>query len=224
MKKTVIIIISIIAMISLAKCGYDEYTYGDITPQINPHPTKKVRIHGKFPFDSDIRLEGIQAAYINVNPKCNKVAKSFGIIPAAEVKLYEDINLTVKRLSNNEYEAYYYQDYFLPGACEWKFDWFRITIASKYDTLTGAIRFGGFSEGLYGFAKYYKEEKYEFSNKLTYECHLDTLLRPNRKPQTSLVCDSKNAKNGKWISPYQDAMDVEQNFIYKKGRTIQWQQ
>jgi hypothetical protein len=219
------IILTIVA-ITLAKCGYDEMVYGDTTPQVNPHPTKKVRIHGKFPFDSDIKLEGIQAIYINDNSKCNKVAKSFGIIPAAEVALYEEVNIAVKRLPNNEYEAYYYQDYFLPGACKWRFDGFQNRVKTQVRTIgLNFLIFGGYLDTYYGFAKGYKAEHYEFSNKLTYECGIYNVIykRQNIPPGKILDCESIKTNNDKWISLYQDATDVEQNFIYKKGVTRIWE-
>lgn len=118
MKKAMKWIVLLIAMITLAKCGYDEIIYGDMTPKINPNPVKKVRIHGKFPFDKNVTLE-LRVGYINNNRKCNKIGKVFGIFPAVELKqkVYKVYKTTIK---NGNYEAYFYQDYFLPGACEWK--------------------------------------------------------------------------------------------------------
>ncbi len=118
MKKTFIMIISVIAMISLAKCGYDEYTYGDMTPKINPYPTKKVRIYGKFPFDKNVTLR-FMANYQNGNPKCDTVYRTFGFVDAV-VKKKENIDIHIVKNNQDNYEAFFYQDYFLPGVCEWK--------------------------------------------------------------------------------------------------------
>jgi len=120
MKKTVIIIISIIAMISLAKCGYDEYTYGDMTPKVNPHPTKKMRIHGKFPFDENVTLK-FDVAYVNKNPKCDTVHKAFGVFTAAVTKKIEHLDSLPATINKDgTYEATVSLDSYLPGVCEYE--------------------------------------------------------------------------------------------------------
>ncbi len=214
MKKAFIMIISVITMVTLAKCGYDEIIYEDMIPKINPYPIQKVRIHGKFPFDKNITLTKITATYINDNPKCDTV------YIGARIKKIEAIDIVIKKISNNGYEVNYYQDYFLPGACEWKFDVFLNNISSK----SYNIRFGGYSNHVfYRHPKDYKSTHYAFSDKVTYECHIDKVVRLNRKPEELMLCDWAKDKNGKTISPYQNAMDIEQDFIYKKGEIKQWQ-
>lgn len=120
MRKISIMIISIIAMISLAKCGYDEMVYRDKTPQINPNPTKKVRIHGKFPFDENVTLK-FNVAYVNKNPKCDTIHKAFGVFTAAVTKKIEQLDSLPATINKDgTYEATVFLDSYLPGVCEYE--------------------------------------------------------------------------------------------------------
>ncbi|MGW8168463.1 MAG: hypothetical protein ACWGHH_00380 [Sulfurovaceae bacterium] len=214
MKKTFIMIISVIAMISLAKCGYDEIVYGDMTPMVNPHPTKKVRIHGKFPFDENMTLAPFDIVYINENPKCNKKYKAFDIFLSKSAKQSIYIKSNIIKQANS-YEAYYYQDYFLPGECEWTFHHYEprfIWNLSSLKTPSGYYDTDGFSE----------DSKH--SNKILSICKLRPLTEVDTRDLPNswqLYCFQEG--NYKDFVPYRFAKDIELNFIYKGKEKYKWQ-
>ncbi|MDD3774394.1 MAG: hypothetical protein PHV08_00390 [Sulfurovaceae bacterium] len=112
-------LILLIAMMTLAKCGYDGIVYGDTTPKVNPHPTKKVRIHGKFPFDENVTLK-FDVTYVNANPKCDTVYRTFGFVDAIVKKTAYSEGLPATVNEDGTYEAIIYLDNYLPGFCEYK--------------------------------------------------------------------------------------------------------
>lgn len=182
MKKTVIIIISIIAMISLAKCGYDEIVYGDMTPKVNPHPTKKVRIRGKFPFDENITLK-LVANYQNGNPKCDTVYRTFGFVATTIPKNY-DINITTFSQEGNDYNAILYKDYFVSAKCNWQLMSISALVESKNKQI---IVNGGTT--LVGYV-----DKNIPNQKITANCYQYLGYRHNNiKDQKYIECDLKKS-------------------------------
>lgn len=104
-----------IAVIGLLIYGYNAL----MNPTVNPHPIKKVVVRGKFPYDKGWELR-IQQSFYAKNPSCNQTARIFFFIPQAEVSRERFLPpAAVKRLDASSYETEYFEDYFLPGFCEW---------------------------------------------------------------------------------------------------------
>jgi hypothetical protein len=217
-KKAIKYTLIAIPLLLLAKFGIEKVIYdSNKVPKINPHPIQKVRIHGQFPFDKNVTLSHFAISYANNNPECNIKHKAFGIFTAAETSRQAEINVSVARSEDNKYEAYYYQDYFLPGPCKWTFDRFVSHIEAIVDSEKLGVIDGGYSRCRYD--RHPDQKAYfEFSNTLTYDCHINKRIRPDSIIEKDLFCESRS-KNGKFLSPYENAKDVEQNYIYTKEVT-----
>jgi hypothetical protein len=97
------------------------------TPNINPHPTQKMRVYGDYPFEKDIELKSIGVEYVNKNSKCNKdkwLLDEIGI-PLLQTKTFP---VTVK---NGKFESIVYLDSYLPGICQWEAYHLHLTVLAK---------------------------------------------------------------------------------------------
>lgn len=110
-----------IPLFLITKCGIEGALYtANKTPTVNPHPTQKLRIYGKFPLEKDVSLN-ISSRYVLQNPKCQDGYYLYGFGWLMHDNLRETYT-TVKatRTANGDYEAVLYKDYYKPGFCDWK--------------------------------------------------------------------------------------------------------
>ncbi len=114
-KKIIKYILIAIPLLFLAKWGIETVIYdSNKIPDINPHPTQKVRIHGKFPFENDVNMK-IAILYINKNPKCDRKLWIAGTQFPHVVK--KTFSTDIKKQS---YESMVNLDYFATGVCQWE--------------------------------------------------------------------------------------------------------
>lgn len=135
-----------IPVLFLAKFGIETVIYdSNKIPDINPHPTKKVRIYGKFPLDPNKYYIKAIVDYIAINPKCDNV-NWFEGARFSEIK-YQEINATI--LDNN-YELDIFSDYYKTGFCDWKMHDIDLTIIEKnrIDDLSYHVSFSATKRGL----------------------------------------------------------------------------
>lgn len=104
-----------IPLLFLAKWGIESVIYNsNKTPEINPNPTHKIRVHGKFPFEDDVNMQ-IAILYITTNPECDNNNWLAGIRFA---QMYmKPFSTTTK---NGTFESTVYLDSYLPGVCKWR--------------------------------------------------------------------------------------------------------
>ena len=89
-----------------------------VRPHVNPNPVKRVVVRGVFPYAQGWELRMWQHFYSN-NPECKYTGRAFFIFPTAEVPRTADIAVPLKRIDDQRYEAEYFEDYYMPGHCEW---------------------------------------------------------------------------------------------------------
>ncbi|MDD5359812.1 MAG: hypothetical protein PHI79_06490 [Sulfurovaceae bacterium] len=116
-KKIIKYILIAIPLLFLAKWGIETVIYdSNKIPDVNPHPTQKVRIYGKFPFKDDVNLN-IRINYLTTNPKCEYVTSWIaGTTPRPR---HKEIFFSTTITKNSNYEAIAYLDSFLEGPCRW---------------------------------------------------------------------------------------------------------
>lgn len=114
-KKIIKYILIVVPLLFLAKCGVETVMYNtDLTPEINPNPTHKMRVHGKFPFEDEVKLD-MAVLFLTTNPKCDNNNWIAGIrFPQRFMKSFP---ATVK---DGAFESDIYLDSYLPGMCEWQ--------------------------------------------------------------------------------------------------------
>ena len=114
-KKMAIVIALLLTPIAYHYAKIAFYNSNSI-PDINPHPTLKMRVYGDYPLEKDVGLKAIGVEYVNKNPKCNKdkwLLDEIGI-PLFRTKTFP---VTVK---NGKFESIVYLDSYLPGICQWE--------------------------------------------------------------------------------------------------------
>ena len=127
--KKVIIYTLLIAVPSvfLIKWGIENRTYdSNKIPDINPNPTEKLRIFGKFPLDQNKYSIKASVRYIAQNPKCDNVIWLAGARFAQDENI--DLNAT---MLNNHYELNIYHDYYKNGACDWQLGYVYLVTTQK---------------------------------------------------------------------------------------------
>lgn len=172
-----------------------------MTPRVNPNPTKKVIVRGEFPFDRGWELRFAQSFYTR-NPLCKQMARVFFFIPQAEVSREAWAPPIVPtHLSDSRYEALYYEDYILPGFCDWTERFVYYRIYSGGERISGAA--------LLGFPDSYKE--------INYECFTHTLpVNTDAKYESGLVCRERFGRRSGSFDPSLPHGEV--NFSWKEKR------
>lgn len=110
-KYTLILIIALF----LAKCSLDVAMYrADLAPEVNPNPIHKMRVHGNFPFEDEVKLD-MGILFITTNPICDKKNWLAGIrFPHRFMKAFP---ATVK---DGAFESDIYLDSYFSGFCKWQ--------------------------------------------------------------------------------------------------------
>lgn len=115
-KKVIKYTLIAIPLILLAKFGIEKVIYdSNKVPEINPHPTQKVRMYGQFPLDQNKYYVKASVRYIATNPKCDNVIWLAGTRFAQDESV--DVNAT---MSDNHYELKIHNDYYKKGVCDWQ--------------------------------------------------------------------------------------------------------
>ena len=172
------VVVTVFAVIVSAFCGYRWL----MTPTINPNPTMRVVMRGRFPFDKGWELR-IARSFHTQNSLCKRTARVFFFIPQAEVSREKSLPFIVPtRLDGSRYEVEYYEDYFLPGFCDWTPGFASYYILQREEILNGAALLG-FPHRL---------------NKMNFSCFMWTVpVRTPNKIESRLVCseglDQKNS-------------------------------
>ena len=171
-----------------------------MTPTVNPNPIKKVVIRGQFPFERGWDLRISQSFYAR-NSLCNRTARVFFFIPQAEVSREKALPFIVpKRLEGSHYEVEYYQDYFLPGFCDWTERFVFYSILQN-----GQIKTGG--AALLGFPNLY--------NRINYSCFIYTVpVNTPAKYESGLVCSAGINRRNSSFDPSLPYGEV--NFFWKE--------
>lgn len=114
-KKIIKYILIAIPALFLTKCGVEAVMYNaNLKPDINPNPTHKMKVHGNFPFEDEIKLD-MAVLYITTNPICDNNNWLAGIrFPQRFMKFFP---ATVK---DETFKSDIYLDSYLPGFCKWQ--------------------------------------------------------------------------------------------------------
>ena len=202
--RTKTLIIVLLSCISLTACGNSNEV-----PKVNPNPQKRVRIHGVFPFDKDMSLK-LYAQYANDNPSCDIVYRSFGIFEAARTKKTVDVLLEIRRLEGNAYEAYYDQDHFLAGYCEWRFNLF--TDEYRWNQMPPDRRSGNLHQFI---------DQDKGSTVLNYTCQLVKDFDPeNNTPDPRILeCNLPDSQSygSLQIRMFRWSSNYEANYLFNQG-------
>jgi len=133
-KKIIKYILIVVPALFLAKCGVETVMYNtDLTPEINSNPTHKMKVHGNFPFEDEVKLD-MAVLYITTNPVCDKNNWLAGIrFPQRFMKSFP---ATVK---DGAFESDIYLDSCLPGFCKWQAYGVYISPQKKKDDLVDKL-------------------------------------------------------------------------------------
>lgn len=144
-KKAIKYTLIAIPALFLAKFGIEKVIYdSNKIPEVNPHPTQKVRMYGQFPLDPKKYYIKAIVDYIAINPKCDPY-KWFAASQFSKIT-YKEINATI--LDNN-YELTIFRDYYTTGFCGWKIHDIDLTIIEKkIDDLSYHVSFSATKRGL----------------------------------------------------------------------------
>jgi len=114
-KKIIKYILIAIPLLFLAKCSVEIAMYNaDLLPSINPNPTHKMRVHGNFPFEDEVKFD-MGLLYVTTNPICDKKNWLAGIrFPHRFMKSFP---ATVK---DGVFESDIYLDSYFSGMCGWQ--------------------------------------------------------------------------------------------------------
>lgn len=131
-KKTIKYTLLLIIALFLAKCGVDVAMYrADLAPEVNPNPTHKMRVHGNFPFEDEVKLD-MGILFITTNPICDKKNWLAGIrFPHRFMKSFP---ATVK---DGTFESDIYLDSYQPGFCKWQAYGVYILLQGTKDDVVG---------------------------------------------------------------------------------------
>lgn len=170
----------LLGLVTLLAVLYGGYRWA-VTPHVNPNPTKKVVVHGQFPYDRGWDLQ-IKTSFYTKNPRCDVTARAFLIFRMADVSREAWVEIPVAREGGNSYSFTYYEDYFQPGFCEWdqRFVYSHLFQDKEWQHGNSAIL---------GLNRQY--------NQINYECHYLDKLTPGMGKNTrekSVVCGDDNEK------------------------------
>lgn len=114
-KKTIKYILLAVLAIFFTKCGVElTMSSVDLSPSINPNPTHKMKVHGNFPFEDEVKLD-MGLLFITTNPICDKKNPLAGIqFPHRFMKSFP---VTIK---DGVFESDIYLDSYYSGMCGWQ--------------------------------------------------------------------------------------------------------
>lgn len=130
-KKTLKYILLAVPLLLITKCGIESAIYNsNKKPEMNPSPTHKMMVHGKFPFEDDVKFD-MAVLYLTTNPECDTNNWLAGIrFPQRFMKSFPT---TVK---DGMFESDIYLDSYLPGICGWQAYGVSIVPQTKEDHLS----------------------------------------------------------------------------------------
>ena len=99
------------------------------TPEINPHPTLKMRVYGDYPFEKDTNMK-IGIRFKNNNINCNR--DKWLLDNGGSRHKIKTFPTTVK---NGKFESIIYFDSYLPGICQWEAEEIYAYMQSKNDNI-----------------------------------------------------------------------------------------
>lgn len=113
-RKIIKYILIAVPLLLLAKWGIESVIYNsNKIPEINPNPTHKMRVHGKFPFEEGNLKFTI--TYVNNNRKCDDT----NWLAGTRFPQRREISFPGNK-KNGTFESIVFLDYFLPGACDYR--------------------------------------------------------------------------------------------------------
>jgi hypothetical protein len=169
-----------------------------MTPHVNPHPQKRVVVHGVFPYDRGWDLK-ITSSFYAQNERCKRTAKVFGIFPVADVARETSVEIPVTREEGDGFSFTYYEDYFEPGFCQWTQ---RFVSTRKF--IDGNWQQG--SDAIIGLNRQF--------NQINYQCHyVEIDFLPPRRKERSVVCGVDPEKPDRRAP---QLTDNEVNFVWQK--------
>lgn len=170
-----------------------------MTPTVNPNPIRKVVMRGEFPFERGWELRIARSFYAR-NSLCNRTARVFFFIPQAEVSREKaPLFIVPKQLESSRYEVEYYQDYFLPGFCDWTERFVSYSILQNGQIKTG--------QALLGFPNLH--------NKINNSCFMQTVpVNTPAKYESGLVCRAGINRRNSSFDPSLPYGEV--NFFWKE--------
>ncbi len=99
------------------------------TPDINPHPTLKMRVYGDYPFEKDTNMK-IGIRFQNKNKNCNR--DKWLLDDGGSRHKIKTFPTTIK---NGKFESIIYFDSYLPGICQWEAEEIYAYMQSKNDNI-----------------------------------------------------------------------------------------
>lgn len=140
-KKIIKYILIAIPLLFLAKWGIETVMYdSNKIPDVNPHPTQKVRVHGEFPLEKDINMK-IAVIYINKNPKCDRKV----LLAGTQFPQKQEVTFPIT-IKDGKFESIVNLDDYLPGVCDWRAHRLYAFVESKNIQLN---TIGDVSSGIY---------------------------------------------------------------------------
>jgi hypothetical protein len=202
-----------ILLLFLAKWGIETVIYNaNKTPEINPHPTKKVRIYGKFPLDHKKYYIHTLVSYFASNPKCDTQHWLTGA--SSEQEAYQDFNST---MLDDGYEVIVYDDYYTRGVCNWKIENINLSIVSKDDYQASyVVSFSTNSKIQTKDNNIYSNEPINFICNSEYLSSTDYIRYYCEDPIKNLITGRKVIK----ISDLQNEFEVNFNQIAEPTKTM----
>lgn len=167
-KKVIKYTLIAVPLLFIAKFGIEKIIYdSNKIPEINPHRTQKVRMHGQFPLDPNKYYIKASVRYIATNPKCDNIIWLAGTRFAQDESV--DLNAT---MSDNHYELNIYNDYYKKGVCDWKIGEIDIlTITKDTNTRTYYVAFSTRKNG--GLAYNYDSHPIKAKIPLNFVCNYE---------------------------------------------------
>ncbi|MDY0195981.1 MAG: hypothetical protein RBR33_07985 [Sulfurovaceae bacterium] len=157
-----------IPLLFLAKWGIETVIYdSNKIPDINPHPTQKVRIHGQFPLDENSTLKFV-VTYVNNNRKCDDTNWLAGTrFPQKREATFP------AKIKNGTFESTVFLDYFIPGACDYRASYIAFYFKNKKDNRHGGTNFAKFIDrSTQKHEVFVNCSEWKFDNKI-YRCELE---------------------------------------------------
>jgi len=132
MKKIIKYILIAVPALFLTKCAVElTMSSAGSSPSINSNPTHKMKIHGKFPFEDEVKLD-MGLLFITTNSMCDNKNWLAGIqVPHRFMKSFP---ATVK---DGVFESDIYLDSYSSGICGWEaYGVFALLESKKDDLIT----------------------------------------------------------------------------------------
>ena len=129
----------VIVLVSMAYA----ISYRVLKPQDNPNPSKHFLIRGQFPYSKGLTLT-LQMSFNSSNPSCRLMARAFAIFPTAEANRSIQLELPVRQMAEDRYEAEMNIDHFTPGFCKWEYGGMSYQILGNNESDTNQHALGSF--------------------------------------------------------------------------------